>query len=194
MRLDQLNYVYQVAKYGSINETAKQLYISQSTISTAITSLENELGIQIFNRSKNGVKPTELGQAIIDNAIAIFENVENISQLANKQSSQFKGTLKVTAYKDFLSAGNLAIIQQMQHKYPHVDFFLEEKRVPRVIDAVQSGEINLGIVICERREEDTFCKKLASIGINYQYLYEDSMQMFCSKTHPLAQKAMIEFD
>ncbi len=191
MRLDQLNYVYHVAKYGSINETAKHLYVSQSTISTAITSLENELGIQIFNRSKTGVTPTELGQAIIDNIVPIFEHVGSINQIAAGQSQNFKGTLKITAYKDFLCAKNLNIIQGLKNKYPHVDFFLEERRVPRVIESIQSGEINLGFVICERREEDTFCKKLTSMGINYQFLYEDFMLPFCSKKHPLAEKSNI---
>lgn len=193
MRLDQLNYVYHVSKYGSINETAKHLYISQSTISTAITSLENELGIQIFNRSKNGVSPTELGQSIIENIIPIFEYVGNINQIAANQSQNFKGTLKITAHKDFLHSKNLSIIQKLQNKYPSVDFFLEERRVPRIIESVQSGEINLGFVICERREEDTFCKKLTTTGINYQFLYEDSMQIFCSKLHPLAKKKNITF-
>lgn len=194
MRLDQLNYVYHVSKYGSINETAKHLYISQSTISTAITSLENELGIQIFNRSKNGVSTTELGQSIIENIIPIFEYVGNINQIAANQSQNFKGTLKITAHKDFLHAKNLSVIQKLQNKYPGVDFFLEERRVPRIIESVQSGEINFGFVICERREEDTFCKKLTAAGINYQFLYEDSMQAFCSNVHPLAQKSTITFE
>ena len=136
MRLDQLNYIYQVSKYGSINETAKQLYISQSTISTAITALENELGVQIFNRSKHGVRLTEAGQAIVSNAAAIFEHVENIHQLASEQTNCRESTLKITAFKNYLCAKNLAVIRKLKAHHPQTAIYLEEKRSPHVLEDV----------------------------------------------------------
>lgn len=186
MRLDQLNYVYQVAKYGSINETAKHLYISQSTISTAITALENELGVQIFNRSKSGVRLTDIGEGIAANIAEILDRVENIHQLSLGNDGHLKGVLRVVAYKSFLCADNLRLIQKIKANYPNIAIFLEEKRTPQVIEDVQNGNVNFGIVICERREEDTFCKTLSASGIAYRYLYEDQINVFCGAKHPLA--------
>lgn len=186
MRLDQLNYIYQVSKYGSINETAKQLYISQSTISTAISALENELGVQIFNRSKHGVRLTEAGQAIVDNAAAIFEHVENINQLASEQTSCRESALRITAFKNYLCAKNLAIISQIKARHPNAAIYLEEKRVPRVLEDVQSGKVNFGIVTCEEQEKETFCKNLAANNLICRFLYHDRLGAFCSAKHPLA--------
>ncbi len=186
MRLDQLNYVYQIAKYGSINETAKHLYISQSTISTAVTALENELGVQIFNRSKNGVRLTDVGEAIVANIAQILENVENINSISLSTNGHPKGVLRLTAYKSFLCAKNLQLIEQIKAAYPEIAVYLEEKRVPHVVEDVQNGKINFGIVICERKEEDTFLKTLSASNIAYRFLYEDTVTAFCGAKHPLA--------
>ena len=186
MRLDQLNYIYQVSKYGSINETAKQLYISQSTISTAITALENELGVQIFNRSKHGVRLTEAGQAIVSNAAAIFEHVENIHQLVSEQTNCRESTLKITAFKNYLCAKNLAVIRKLKAHHPQTAIYLEEKRSPHVLEDVLSGKVNFGIVTCEEREKETYCKNLAANDLNYRFLYRDAIGAFCSASHPLA--------
>lgn len=56
MNLQQLRYVITVAKYGTFREAARQLYMAQSSLSSSIKDLEEEYGIQIFERSKKGSK------------------------------------------------------------------------------------------------------------------------------------------
>ena len=59
MNLEQLIYFEAVCKYGAISKAANALYVSQSTVSTAIAHLEKELSLTLFKRSKNGVALTE---------------------------------------------------------------------------------------------------------------------------------------
>ena len=61
MTLQQLKYILTIAKYESINEAAKQLFISQPTLSHAIKELENEIGFSIFQRSNKGIIVTPQG-------------------------------------------------------------------------------------------------------------------------------------
>ena len=65
MRLEQLQYVVEIDKTRSISKAAKNLYITQPSISAAISALEKELNIKIFERTKNGVDPTPEGEKIV---------------------------------------------------------------------------------------------------------------------------------
>ena len=62
MTLQQLQYVIAIVEHGSISETAKQLYVAQPTLSSAVRTLEEEFGILIFHRSARGIALTEDGR------------------------------------------------------------------------------------------------------------------------------------
>lgn len=64
MTFQQLEYVVEISKCGSINKAAQKLFLSQSGISTAVRELEQELGIRIFARSNRGVEFTQEGKGI----------------------------------------------------------------------------------------------------------------------------------
>lgn len=68
MTLQQLTYLVKVAECGNITEAAEQLYISQPSLSTAISNLEKEMGITAFNRTKKGVTVTRDGEELLSYA------------------------------------------------------------------------------------------------------------------------------
>ena len=68
MQLTQLEYLIAVEKYGSISRAARELYTSQSSISTSIKTLETELGVEVLRRGTKGVHITAEGQYILENA------------------------------------------------------------------------------------------------------------------------------
>lgn len=68
MTLQQLTYLVKVAECGNITEAAEQLYISQPSMSTAISNLEKEMGITAFNRTKKGVTVTRDGEELLSYA------------------------------------------------------------------------------------------------------------------------------
>ena len=73
MTIQQCIYVLESAKCGSFNEAAKHLFVAQSSLSVSVRSLEQELGIQIFNRSANGIYLTEAGAEFTRYAQQIVE-------------------------------------------------------------------------------------------------------------------------
>ena len=73
MNFQQLNYVVEISKCGSINKAANKLFLSQSGISTAIRELEEELGIQFFVRSNRGVEFTPDGREFLGYAASLLE-------------------------------------------------------------------------------------------------------------------------
>ena len=73
MTFQQLSFVVEVANCESINKAAERLYTSQSNVSNSIKALEEELGIQIFLRTKKGVSVTEEGREFLSYANEIID-------------------------------------------------------------------------------------------------------------------------
>jgi DNA-binding transcriptional LysR family regulator len=75
MRIENLEYLLAVVKYGSMNKAARKMFCTQPTITNAIKSLENELGYRLIERSVHGIVPTTLGRQVIDDAQPIVDVV-----------------------------------------------------------------------------------------------------------------------
>ena len=73
MTIQHLQYIIEVNRTGSISQAAKNLYVAQSSISNAISSLESELGFQLFTRTWQGAVPTERGTQVLEYAKCIVE-------------------------------------------------------------------------------------------------------------------------
>ena len=80
MTLTQLKYVLAIAKAGTINAAAKQLFISQPTLSSAVKELEAELGISLFNRTSKGVEPTADGEEFLSYARQVVMQTDLIEE------------------------------------------------------------------------------------------------------------------
>ena len=87
MTFQQLTYVVEVSKCGSINKAAHKLFLSQSGISTAVRELEQELGIQFFTRSNRGVEFTPEGREFLGYAVSLLEQKQRIQELYKEDRS-----------------------------------------------------------------------------------------------------------
>lgn len=80
MTIQQLQYLLEVYRTGSISQAAKNLYVAQSSVSSSISALESELGTTIFSRSRQGVHPTTQGLRILEQASRICESYRLMTQ------------------------------------------------------------------------------------------------------------------
>lgn len=87
IKFEQLRYLQEACKYGSISVAAERNYISQPSFSAAITKLEKELGVTLLNRNSRGVTPTTAGKAILEKIQDIFTLVSEIKDIANSHSA-----------------------------------------------------------------------------------------------------------
>ena len=84
MQLQQLIYFVTVAEQGSINKAAEKLFITQPNLSKAISNLENELKVRVFNRTNKGVALTDGGKKLYQYARTILNQMELIQGLSQK--------------------------------------------------------------------------------------------------------------
>lgn len=102
MTILQCKYVVEIARTGSFSEAAKQLFVAQSSLSVSIKSLEQELNIQIFERSGNGVYLTDEGAEFIKYAKQICENNDFVMERYNSKQIQQKLYI-ATQHYDFIA-------------------------------------------------------------------------------------------
>ena len=95
MTFQQLTYVVEISKCGSINKAAHKLFLSQSGISTAVRELEEELGIKFFVRSNRGVEFTPEGKEFLGYAVSLLDAF--LEMLQQNQENRYQYTLKETS-------------------------------------------------------------------------------------------------
>ena len=125
MTIQQLQYILEVNRTRSITQAAKNLYVTQAGISSAISSLEDELGFQIFNRSWQGAIPTERGAKVLEQAGRICEHHRIMvgeehasSRVVRIETGQYlpMSTAFVRLAKEFRDQDNVALVHENMNK------------------------------------------------------------------------------
>jgi LysR family cys regulon transcriptional activator len=147
MKLQQLRYICEVAKHDlNVSATAESLYTSQPGISKQIRTLEDELGIQIFQRSgKHFTDVTPAGRAILEVAGDILDRVENIRRIAREASDQRRGSLSVATTHTQARYVLPPIIRTFIDKYPNVSLHMHQGTPMQISELASKGTVDFAI-------------------------------------------------
>lgn len=188
MTIQQCNYVLTIAKAGSFNEAAKQLFIAQSTLSLSIKSLENELGIRIFERSGNGVFLTDDGSEFIKYARQIVESSNFVSERYKSKNIHQKLFI-ATQHYDFIAD----IFGKMLGEMPECDynFSLKEIQTHDVIIEIEKSHSDIGIIAIKGNDSEILKRYITKKGVTFTPFLKATPHIYMRKEHPLAQKTLI---
>src|SRR5206468_3364812 len=109
MNIDQLKYIVESARLGSISTTAQHLNVSQSTISKSIQRLEYDLGVTIFTRSQSGVFPTSVGKVLLSQAHEILSKIEEFKEIIEEYKNSEAKNIRVRCIPVFSEIMSQAI-------------------------------------------------------------------------------------
>lgn len=144
MDIETLEYFKYIAKYKNITSAAKQLYISQSTLSRHIMALENELGVKLFERNNKQVELTEAGRVFYSESDSFTNHMDSVIKSVQNAGKGHSGVLKITAPSNlyyFLSKP----IAVMKERYPGIRLVLESYIFNEIPSAIKYNLYNLGI-------------------------------------------------
>lgn len=188
MRIEQLLYIIEINQTGSISLAAEKLHVSQPNISQAIVSLEEELGVKLFKRSRFGAVPTEDGKLIISKAEEIINKVEELRETADFQSNQLSGFLSIASVPSLCLSVLPSTLAIFKAKHAGVELEMLELDYPQIKQEVQSGKVDIGLIAVSRNYEETN-KKLITETLM------DSRVMACvGKNSPLAHRKSISLE
>ena len=148
MKLSQIRSFVAVARCGKFSQAAIELDLTQPTVSHAIASLEEDLGMQLLFRGKKGVNLTPAGESILVHCDRILQSIEDIKQEANRYKSLSGGKIRISAFRGAAAQLLPQIRADFKFKYPQIEIqIVEEKDCPQVEQMVYLGKADLGFTI-----------------------------------------------
>lgn len=156
MNIQQLRFIHTVARNGlNISQAAETLHTSQPGISRQIRALEDELGIEIFERGgKQLTRITSAGERILERATKILDEVAAIRSLANEARHPSQGTLSIATTHSQARYVLPQVMGRFRSKYPEVDINLHQGSAAQMTEMLESGEVDFCIVTEMLEETD----------------------------------------
>ncbi|WP_020483572.1 LysR substrate-binding domain-containing protein [Methylomonas sp. MK1] len=184
MNLRDLNYLIAVADLRSFVQAADRCCISQPTLSTQIKKLEDELGIQIFERTNKKVLPTELGEQIVASARRILKEQDNIKELAATAQDPLAGNLRFGAFPTLATYLFPPLVPLIKQDLPRIRLILVEEKTEQLLQQLRSGQMDCALLALPIYED----------FLESQALFEDEFLLAVADGHPLAAKPQVEPD
>ena len=185
MTFQQLEYVVEISKCGSINKAAQKLFLSQSGISTAVRELEQELGIRIFARSNRGVEFTQEGKEFLSYAISLLEQKHRVESLYGESRNAAPMRFSVSSQRyPFCVDAFLRLLDAAEENRYH--FSIRETGMDDVIDDVYDHRSDVGIICLTDLTEKIIRRLLDSRDLAFHELAAVSPCIYVRTGHPLA--------
>lgn len=160
MTLVQLEYVIAVDTYRSFVLAAESCFVTQPTLSMQIQKLEDELGIRIFDRSRQPVVPTEIGEAVIRQARTILAESKKIHEIIQVEKDEVEGELKIGVIPTIAPYLLPLVLGRFIEKYPKIQLQIWEYTTAKIIRELKVGLLDCGILSTPILEKDLHEKAL----------------------------------
>ncbi|RBJ82084.1 LysR family transcriptional regulator [Pseudomonas sp. MWU12-2534b] len=183
MTLTQLEIFSRVAELAGFTSAATRLGISQSAVSHAIKSLEQELGVELFRRHQAQVELTDIGRQLLLRARAMLGLAATLEQEAADARGMKRGTLRIGSFGPTSSTRLLPrILEEYRQEYPGIEVHIDEGPDRQVLQWLEERRIDLGFVVLPEERFDTFT------------LLEDQLVALIPATHALAREPQVRLD
>lgn len=180
MTLNQLMTLIKVAELQSFSKAAKELFITQPAVSHQILDLENELGIKLVERGKDGISLTEAGNKVLKHVRVITESLEMIKEETISLGIELK-ELKIGSFGSISANFLPGIMRLFKSEYPKIDLKIFKGTETEIRDWISSRTIDMGFVTLP-------CNNLKTVPVIL-----DDMVAVLSKNNALAAQKSISF-
>ncbi len=192
MTLNHLRYACAVAKEHSINEASKKLFISQPSLTTALHSLESELGFDLFIRSKNGMTLTVKGEEFIGYAKSVLEQMDILdAKYISKTEIRRSFSVSMQHYTFAVNAFTEVVKQYGMDEF---EFAVHETKTFEVIENVRNQKSEIGVLYLNDMNRTVLTKLFHESGIEFHPLFDCDIYVYMSKGNPLSGKESVSME
>lgn len=146
MNLNELRYAVAVAQMRNFRRAAEKCFVTQPALSLAIQKLEDELGVQLFERSRTEVTLTPIGARIVEQAQRVLEEAGRIPEIAKQGRDQLAGTLKLGAIYTVAPYLLPELIPILHRKAPQMPLEVVENLTSQLDVMLRDGRIDVAII------------------------------------------------
>ena len=178
MTLQQLLYVVALDEHRHFVKAAESCFVAQPTLTLQVKKLEEEIGIVIFDRSSQPLKPTLMGEKFILRAREIIRNVESLKDMVNMDKEGLEGTYTLGVIPTLAPYLLPRFIKRFCDAHRQVKLEVKEMQSTRIIHSLKSGQLDIGVMATP--VDDHSVKEIP--------LFNEPFLVYASPGHPLLQK------
>lgn len=196
MRLEQLEYLIGIHRYGSMSLASENLHVSPQTLSIAIKNLETELGIKLLERSVQGTLLNREGETIVQLSREILDRIKEIKDFAQSSKNgipdqEVVGKLAIAFVLPAMHADISNLIKGFRNRYPEIIMNFRAIKHSRVLAALVANEIDFGYL----NVGTTFAKEsllpIYQEQITMEVINKGKLGVIVSKKSPLAKQKSV---
>ena len=173
MTLTELRYVVALAQERHFGRAAQKCFVTQPTLSLALAKLEDELGVKLFERNKNEVLVTGRGQAIVEQARRVLDEVGKIGSIARGGQDQLSGTLRLGVIPTIGPYLLPDLVPILRKRAPAMPLSIEENLTGNLAPMLREGELDVVIIALP----------FALAGVKTQAVYEEPFSVVVPQGH-----------
>lgn len=181
MTLEQIRIFLAVADLCHVTRAAERLGLTQSAVSAAISTLERQYDVRLFDRVGRGIVLTEEGRVMIGAARALMNEAETVRLTLMDLAQETRGHLRIAASQTIASYWLPRYLARMHDLHPKVDLTLRQGNTEEAARAVLEGSADLGFA-----EGD-----LPPSDLRQRVLARDELVLILPRDHPLARKSRL---
>jgi LysR family hydrogen peroxide-inducible transcriptional activator len=181
MTLVQLEYIIAVDTHRHFAAAANACFVTQPTLSMQIQKLEEELGVKIFDRSKQPVLPTENGVPIIEHARMVIAERNHLIEMIENKKGVINGELKIGIIPTLAPYLLPLFIQKFTRNNPQIKLQVHELTTDVIIAKLKDGSIDVGILVTPLQET----------GITEIPIFYEEMVAYVSKANSAYKKTYV---
>ena len=182
MTITQLRYVLAVAEHKNFTLAAEKCFVTQPTLSMQIQKVEEELNIQIFDRSKKPIQLTEIGHKIVNQAKSIVNEANRMQDIVEQQKGFIGGEFRLGIIPTIMPTLLPMFLNNFIKKYPKVKLIIEELNTDEIITRLKNGHLDAAIAATPLMEEK----------IKEVVLYFEPFMAYIPQSHKNYSKEEIE--
>ncbi len=183
MTLTQINYALTLQRAGSFRRAASTLGISQPGLSLQIRKLEEELDIQLFDRSQRQLRVTVAGKVFLEHAELLLTRARQLRDLAATLREEFSGRLTIGIIPTLAPYLLPLFIEQLNQRYPKLKIHVQEAITEEVLQGIRTGALDIGLVATPIQSKTIF---------STHPLFYERFLLFVSHEHTLYSRDQVD--
>ena len=181
MTLTQLEYIVALDTHRHFVLASEKCFVTQPTLSMQVQKQEEELGVKIFDRTKQPVMPTAMGERIIAQARLVLREAGRIQQLIDEEKDVMTGELRVGIIPTLAPYLLPPLFKRMREKYPQLNLIIRETITEEIVQELKQNRLDCGLVVTP----------LKDAAIKESVLFYEELFVYVSRKNALYDKRYV---
>lgn len=181
MNLRALHYFVKLADLRHFSKAAEACFVSQPTLSTQIRKLEEELGVQLVERSPKNIMLTPAGEEVAKRARLVLNDIEQIRAVARRNANPAEGVFRLGLFPTLAPYFLPHVVPSIRKLYPNLRLQLAEEKTEGILRMLRQGELDAALLALP----------VADDGLEMEILFEEPFVLALPANHSLAGRSDI---